>query len=458
MSTRITKAFTASTEALAEKRQVRVICSTEEVDRAGEVVVQSGIDFGSYMASGAGPVLWNHDTDKPIAKCIEIGVKGGQLEALVQFPPEGEDEEADRYYAKIKFGSVSGVSIGFAPVKAEPMEPGSKKGPQRYMASELLEFSFTPVQANRGSVVVARSTGQSKVGASRNLALDEVAGWDADAAAESIFEKAGFDGDSPDTTFARKGFLIYDASRPGEKGSYKLPFAKVEDGRLVAVASGIRAAAGGLLKADAPNDVAEKARAVIDHYEAKMTNPANAFQVRPDEKVLTGKQVKSLYDVARLACLLQELGYVESSAEWEAEYEGDSSPVPAMLGEAMRQLGDALIAMTAEEVAELLKEDGAEGEVAVKAGVVAPDAPPIRKAFAAAGLKAGRTFSSANSEAMRKACKSIRDGHDAIMGMIEPDEPEEGETEKAAAPDTGAPMPVLTKRQRMFEVIRRQAV
>jgi len=63
---------------------------------------------------------------------------------------------------------------------------------------------------------------------------------------------------------------------------------------------------------------------------------------------------KGMYDVSCLANLLSELGWLHDSTSWEAEHEGDGSTVPAQLGEALRILGDALVAMSAEEVAEML--------------------------------------------------------------------------------------------------------
>lgn len=63
---------------------------------------------------------------------------------------------------------------------------------------------------------------------------------------------------------------------------------------------------------------------------------------------------RGLYECANLAQILSGLGYCIDSATWEAEVEGDNSQVPAMLGAALQQLGAALIAMTAEEVTELL--------------------------------------------------------------------------------------------------------
>lgn len=69
---------------------------------------------------------------------------------------------------------------------------------------------------------------------------------------------------------------------------------------------------------------------------------------------------KGLYSVSSLASLLAELGWLQDSVEWEAEYEGDGSAVPGMLLDALKFLGAALVAMTQEEVAELL---GVEGDV-----------------------------------------------------------------------------------------------
>jgi HK97 family phage prohead protease len=69
---------------------------------------------------------------------------------------------------------------------------------------------------------------------------------------------------------------------------------------------------------------------------------------------------KGLYSVSSLASLLSELGWLQDTVAWEAEYEGDGSEIPARLLEAMQNLGHILVDMTIEEVAELL---GIEGDV-----------------------------------------------------------------------------------------------
>ena len=54
------------------------------------------------------------------------------------------------------------------------------------------------------------------------------------------------------------------------RGAYKLPFAHYVGGSLKASPAGIRAAASRLPQTDAPEDVLDRARAVIDHYQSRM--------------------------------------------------------------------------------------------------------------------------------------------------------------------------------------------
>ena len=103
------------------------------------------------------------------------------------------------------------------------------------------------------------------VGASRDLQVVDTT-WDGAAAAARVFTYAGFDTDSPDFEKARSAFLVYDADAPELRGSYKLGFADVVDGELVAVRAGLRAAASRLPLTDISGDAADRARAVLDAY------------------------------------------------------------------------------------------------------------------------------------------------------------------------------------------------
>lgn len=146
-------------------RQVRVIASTATVDRSGDIVVAEGIKLDRFKQNPV--VLWMHNHEKPIARAVEIGVKGGKLEAVVQFPPEGTSEKADEVYGLIKAGVVNATSIGFLPDEWMPMDPDRAYGPRRYLACELLEFSFVSVPANPDALIIERSL----LGAEEQIAL-----------------------------------------------------------------------------------------------------------------------------------------------------------------------------------------------------------------------------------------------------------------------------------------------
>lgn len=403
---------TTSTDGLADKRQVLVNCSADGVDRQGDIVVQAGIDTSSFMKTG-GTVLWQHDPDQPIAKAIDIGLDGGQLRSLVQFPKEGASAKADEIYNLIREGVVNATSIGFAPVKWEPIDPKEPWSGRKYTQIDLMEFSFVSVPAMPDATIIARSASGEKdedaafkCGASRNLPIGDDKAWDGASAAQSIFDHAGFDGDSPDFGFVRKGFLAYDAANPKLKGSYKEPFAAIVEGRLTAMPAGIRAAASRLPQTDIPDDVKTKAKAVLDHYEAKMKDKGS----RAPAAKFGAIKVKGLYEVAYLAQLLVNLGYLHSDSVREAEIEGDNSKVPAMLADALQRLAAAFLAMSAEETHELLA--GHDVEIEDDDAQVASAPTAQTKAWRSALLKAGRALSAENVEhvkAMQKCIAAMMD-------------------------------------------------
>lgn len=106
-----------------------------------------------------------------------------------------------------------------------------------------------------------------RVGATRNLPLKDGTPYDRGGAHGRMLDAAGISGDNPDTSKARRGFLIYDASAPELRGSYHLPFADVIEGKLTAVGNGVRNAASRLPQLQGvPDAVFKKARGVLDGY------------------------------------------------------------------------------------------------------------------------------------------------------------------------------------------------
>lgn len=445
-------------------RQIRVILSTPKPDRVKDVMEPGGCDLTNYLLNPI--VLADHNTKAPIGTA-QVFILSDRVEEVITFAPAGISPKADEYCGLAKAGILNTVSPGFRELEVAPLPNGGV----HIKRWELLESSLVAVPAQPDAVVIGRSLEQAgesnwKVGASRNLPISAVKGWNQDGAAEGIFRKAEFgafgDG-NPDTTFARKGFLVYDAGNAGETKSYRIPFAKLNDGRLTVTPESLDCAAAALKQLDLPDDVAEKARAVIAHYEGEMKKDKAIATTKP-----AGLKFKSLYDVAQLAYLLQELGWIQNCAVWEADTEGDESQVPAQLLEAMRQVGVALTAMTIEEIGELLGEDiiveAGKGLSVATVGTIKALKSPLAKAFAVARAKSGRKFSAATQKSMEDACKGILAGHDAIKSLmddttddpddIDPDDPDADD--EIAETDTGKALPpgVLSEREREIEMLK----
>ncbi len=112
--------------------------------------------------------------------------------------------------------------------------------------------------------------------------------WDGDAAAESMFRRAGWEDDHADPVMARQGFFAYDDAAPKNKTSYKLPFAAVIDGRLRAVPRGIfsvaqviEGARGGV---DLPDDVIAAIRRRVATYYHELGEEPPWKETRAREK------------------------------------------------------------------------------------------------------------------------------------------------------------------------------
>lgn len=196
---------------------------------------------------------------------------------------------------------------------------------------------------------------------------------------------------------------------------------------------------------------------------------------RAAEMTRTAKiTVKGLYSVGTLAMILADLGWLQDSVAWEAEREGDGSPVPQALMDAMKTLGQVLIDMTAEEVAELVAgddEDDLDGVIAMSGAEARSrllrtlprlDAGQTTAVLSvarniAAGhtirvkvaeapftlLRAGKAISAANEKKLRAAHDHLTCAAEAVMSVVEPPDdadPETGtgeddptDTEKAVA-------------------------
>jgi len=332
-------------------RQIRCLISDATKDYAGDVIEPSGYECG--YSDGTVPVLADHAPSitntlgRAKVYSDSIGVY-----ATVDFLPQGLSHIADLACAMYKNGFLTDVSIGFDPIEQSPLPGGAGV---HYTKWRLLELSAVINGCNPAAKVIDKSVPLAKdedwaCGASRSLPIGPEGPWDGSAAAASIFEWAG--GDSFDPDKARKGFLAYDRSNSDERGGYKLPFARVIDGRLTACPSGIRAAASRLPNTDIPQTVRDTAREVLNGYENRMGDKCGFARLRKSLDAAIG--------------LLQVVGGLSEIEDWMEASEPSESDFSDKLSEILEILAQVVAGYTDEQLSRIILEEAEEGKKGIK--------------------------------------------------------------------------------------------
>ncbi len=143
-----------------ELRQIEFIISNASVDRYGDIITVSGWDLKMYKQNPV--VLFGHCSSiPPIGKSIKTWKEGDALRAVAQFMPTDLSPFADSIYRMYLEGYLRAVSVGFRPLKYEPIMDanGDYTYAYKFLKQELLEFSAVPIPANPEALVAARSKG-----------------------------------------------------------------------------------------------------------------------------------------------------------------------------------------------------------------------------------------------------------------------------------------------------------
>jgi hypothetical protein len=153
------KDISVSTEDIGE-RSVLFTISKEVVDRDGDILRASGVDFSNYMKN---PVFlsFHNSREFPLGKVTKFWVEGNEVKAIVYFPtleelstdPNNASEKAklvDFTYHCYKTGMLNAVSVGFIPVEWIETDNGYD-----ILKWELLEFSAVAVPANQDAIAQA---------------------------------------------------------------------------------------------------------------------------------------------------------------------------------------------------------------------------------------------------------------------------------------------------------------
>jgi hypothetical protein len=227
-------------------RSVQFTISKEVVDRDGDILRASGVDFTNYMKN---PVFlsFHNSREFPLGKVTKFWVEGNSVKAIVYFPPieelstnpEQASEKAklvDFTYHCYKTGMLNAVSVGFIPLEWVENENGFDI--QKW---ELLEFSAVAVPANQDAIAEAvKSFGKDFA---KDFVSEEKSGRKISAQTREILNKIKACGDELEKCQStlkacgeelRKALAELDDDKPEEEDSdeekqfVELPDSKIE--------------------------------------------------------------------------------------------------------------------------------------------------------------------------------------------------------------------------------------
>jgi HK97 family phage prohead protease len=131
------------------------VLSDETVDRYGDVIEAAGWVLANFKKN---PIaLFGHDSRFIVGTWSNLRVENKRLIGRLNLAARGTSARIDELISLVEQGILRAVSVGFYPMKSEPIDPERKYGPQRYTKQELLETSLVSVPANPAALALAKS-------------------------------------------------------------------------------------------------------------------------------------------------------------------------------------------------------------------------------------------------------------------------------------------------------------
>lgn len=142
----------ATLKARYDSKATRIIATTNDVDRDGEVVDPRGVQNLDAYLRGNPVILWQHKHDQaPVGKATGAEVYDDRIELNIDWAPTPMGKEVKALYDG---GYMSSFSIGFIPKRSE------NKGEQfTWTEWELLEVSAVSIPANPMANVIRSAEG-----------------------------------------------------------------------------------------------------------------------------------------------------------------------------------------------------------------------------------------------------------------------------------------------------------
>lgn len=392
-----------------EQRIVYGYATKEELDRQGDIVDYEASK--KAFSAWAGNIREQHDPKRVIGKKVSMEFDDDEKQVLVgayiSKSPDGEGA-----WTKVKEGLFTGFSIGGkikSIVKEKLTKDGAEVSANRIMDYDLAELSLVDVPACPSAqlVMVKSVDGQAhEVEELHQTDNGQPLPWFMKAFAYAPDQVNHLAKTSDNQSMEKKDYSDKEREAMAENGE-ALPDGSFPIKTVADLKNAIKAVGRAKDEAKAKAHIIKRAKALgrtdllpedwntkgVDAEMQKTDEPiektnviggeerdANAQPVKAEEpadkpvekvNVMGGEErdsngqpvkqpedkpakevKKGLYTVADLAACVENLQYIVQSAEFEAQYEGDGSEVPAKLKAAVAQVGAVLVEMTAEEVQE----------------------------------------------------------------------------------------------------------
>lgn len=143
-----------------DTREIEFVASTEGVKRDGHEVIASGMRFENFDQNPV--LLWSHDQGEgdrpplpPIGSIVDRRVEvdeDGKSRLLVRARFATHDL-AETVYRLYRDQHMRSVSIGWLPIKTEPIQTDGRQTGVRFLESELLEVSAVPIPADPQAIM-----------------------------------------------------------------------------------------------------------------------------------------------------------------------------------------------------------------------------------------------------------------------------------------------------------------
>src|SRR5262245_34138500 len=102
------------------------VMSDDSVDRVGDIIQADGWQLGKFRKN---PIaLFGHSSSFPIGTWSNVRVEGNKLLGKLKLAQKGTSQRIDELIGLVEQRVLRAVSVGFMPIKAEPLDPDEPWG------------------------------------------------------------------------------------------------------------------------------------------------------------------------------------------------------------------------------------------------------------------------------------------------------------------------------------------